>query len=461
MSAPVLDPQPPTLPRGHTDRDVFEPLCRRLRGNVAVPGDVGFDVARKAWNLAVEQRPSAIVDAATSADVQTAIRFAAAHGFRVAMQSTGHGAATLVLPPGTLLVRTGALSSISIDPDARTARVEAGVVARDLVARAAVHGLAFPVGSSEAVGVIGYTLGGGAGWLGRRHGLACNHVVAAEVVTADGDAIRVDHRQHPELFWALRGGGGAFAAVTALELALHPLPRVHAGTLRWPIERAAEVLHVWRVWTQEVPDGVTSIARVLHAPEGSCVVVEVNFLDGETHADRWLRTLRSLRPVSDTFATVAPSALGSLHGDPAQPVRFVADHRLLRDLPPDALDGLLELVGPGRRTPLHAVDLRHLGGAMGTSRPGHGVLDRLDAGYALFAVGLPTTSAAEESVRSHLAAIAQRTEPWDAGTAYLNFADRPIDPARLFGDERFARLQAVKRAYDPQDLLVSNHPIPI
>jgi hypothetical protein len=478
--SPAIPPTPEPAVRPSADPSRDRPQRRpldlaalrtELQGALTAPEDADWDRARQAWNLAVDQQPDAVVDVADVGDIQVAVRFAAANGLQVAMQGTGHGAATLDTRPGTLLVRTGALTGVHVDPVARRARVGAGVLARDLVAAAADHGLAFLAGSSEDVGVIGYTLGGGVGWLGRQHGLACNQVLAAEVVTADGALRRIDGAHDPELFWALRGGGGAFAAVTALEVALHPIARVHAGVLRWPLEQASEVLHAWRVWTQEVPDSVTSIGRLLRYPPlpdlpvdlrgRAFVAVEVAFLDREADAERWLRPLRALRPTSDTFATVPAPALGQLHGDPTQPVPAIGDHHLLSELTPEALDALLEVAGPGRELPLLAVDVRHLGGAMGTARPDHGVLDRLAAGFALFAVGVPVTPEIEVAIGRALSALDAATAPWDAGRAYLNFADQPVEPSRLFGSARFSRLRAVKRAYDPQDRFLSNHPVPV
>jgi hypothetical protein len=441
-----------------------------VAGRVVLPGDPDWDQARAAWNLSVDQRPAMVVHASSAEDVAAAVRFAAASGHRVAVQTTGHGAATLPDLSGVILVRTADLHGVAVDPTSRRARVAAGTLARDLVAAAAEHGLAFPAGSSPDVGVLGYTLGGGIGWLGRRHGLACNHVVAAEVVTADGVLRRVDAERDPDLFWALRGGGGSFAAVTALEVELVPLREAHIGTLLWPLDRAVEVLHAWAVWTNELPDSVTSIARLLRFPPlpdlpdhlrgRQLVAVEAVFLDGVAVADRLLRPLRALRPETDTFATVPVPRLGELHGDPEHPVPSDGDHLLLRALPPAAVDGLLAAAGPGAETGLLAVDVRHLGGALGRTSTAHGALDRLDASYAVFAVGVPMTPELAAAIPDWLAALQEGLAPWAADQAYLNFAERPIDPARLFTDDRFARLRAVKASYDPDDRFVANHQVP-
>jgi hypothetical protein len=452
----------PTPPLSATPAEATAPtrtadlaaLARDLRGELVTPAAPGWDAARQAWNLAVDQRPAAVALPADANDVATLIRFAAATRTRLAFQSTGHGAATLPDLADALLVRMTAFQDIEVDAVAERARVGAGVLVRDLVAAAAAHGLAFTAGSSPDVGVVGYALGGGIGWLSRRYGLACNHIVAAEVVTADGVVRRVDGVTDPELFWALRGGGGSFAAVTALELALVPVREVHAGVLSWPIEQATEVLHAWRDWTEEVPDQVTSIARLLRFPPIPAlpehlrgqrfVSVEAAFLDDGVDADIWLRPLRALKPAMDTFATIPAPALGQLHGDPEQPSPALADHRLVRTLPPAAIDALLAFAGPEVDSPLLSVDIRHLGGALSTTANGHGVLDTIEASHAVFVLGVPMTPELAAALPVSFAALREVLAPWDAGREYLNFAEVPTDPAQLFGGARHARLQAIR-----------------
>src|ERR687896_2499791 len=209
-----------------------------MNGTFLTPEDEGFDAARQAWNLAVDQRPAAVAFADDAAGVATAVRLAAERGLRIAVQGTGHAAAPMGDLDGTLLLKTMRMTGLEVDPGARRARVEAGVLWGDVAVAAGEHGLVALHGSSPDVGVVGYTLGGGMGWLSRRHGLACNRMVAAEVVTADGELRRVGPDEEPELFWALRGGGGAFGAVTAIEFELLPLTEVYAGWLVWDADAA-------------------------------------------------------------------------------------------------------------------------------------------------------------------------------------------------------------------------------
>jgi FAD/FMN-containing dehydrogenase len=216
---------------------------RQLRGvidgEVVTPGDAAWDEARRAWNLTVDQQPTAVAIPESVADVRQIVDFAREEGLRVAPQGTGHGAAALGSLEETILVKLHRLRGVEIDPERRSARVEAGVIWVEVVEAAAEHGLAALSGSSPDVGVVGYTLGGGLSWLARKHGIGANHVTAAELVTADGTLRRVDREHEPDLFWAIRGGGGDFGIVTALEFDLFALTDVYAGVLWFPVSEQA------------------------------------------------------------------------------------------------------------------------------------------------------------------------------------------------------------------------------
>ena len=214
----------------------------QIDGRLAVPCDPDWDQARLAWNLAVDQQPEAVVFAESAADVAATVGFAAANGLKVAAQGTGHGAAPLPPLDGTILLKTERMRGVAIDPEERTARVEAGVLSLELAEAAGEHGLTSLPGSSPDVGVVGYTLGGGLSWLGRQYGFACNSVTGIDVVTAAGEQRSVTADDDPDLFWALRGGGGGYAIVTALHLALLPIAEVYGGILIFPAELGAERL---------------------------------------------------------------------------------------------------------------------------------------------------------------------------------------------------------------------------
>jgi FAD binding domain/Berberine and berberine like len=363
------------------------------------------------------------------------------------------------------------MRGIQIDPQARTARVEAGVVWIDVVHAAAAHGLAALAGSSPDVGVAGYTLGGGLSFLGRRYGLAASSVVAAEIVTADGSLVRTDADHEPDLFWALRGGGGSFGVVTALEFRLFPVTEAYAGALWYPIQRGSEVLHAWGELTRgDVPDELTTLGRFVNLPPipqipeqirgKSFVLVEAYHLGHPAQADELLGPLRALGPVNDTITTVPVPALSHLHMDPEQPVPGRGDGMMVTRLPGEAIDALAETAGPGAAFPLTSVEVRHLGGELGRPRPENGVLACLDADYMLFAVGSTPVPDLVGPVTAQVEAIKSALAPWAARQMYLNFAETQHPAAPLWTEHAYQRLRRIKAAVDPGDLIRSNHPIP-
>ncbi len=446
-------------------------LRSRLRGPLVTPADPAWDSARQAWNLAVDQHPEAVVVAAGVDDVVALVDFARAQDVGVAVQGTGHGAAALGSLDGTLLLKTTRLARVDVDRSARRARVQAGALWGDVAVAAGRVGLAALHGSSPDVGVVGYTLGGGIGWLSRLHGLAANSVTAIELVNADGQLLRVDADHEPELFWALRGGGGAFCVVTAVEFELYPLESVYAGMLAWPAELGAELLHAYREWCPTLPDEMTSIFRFLHLPplpevpeplRGRPVVTLGAAFAGAADAGAAaLRPLRALAaPLIDSFATVPAADLVRLHGDPEHPSPGIAHHALLRELDAAAADAFIAAAGPGSGSPLISAELRHLGGALGRTQPGAGALDRLDGSHVMNAVGVPMAPGDDAAIRAHLDVLHAALRPHATAREYLNFAEQPSSTQAAFDDETWARLRGVKRRVDPADRFRSNHPIP-
>jgi hypothetical protein len=448
--------------------DLFDGLATDLDGALVRSDDPDWDTARQAWHLAVDQRPVAVVHAESIRDVQCVVAAARRLGLRVAPQSTGHNAAPLGPLDDTILLKTSAMRSVHVDPDARIAHVEAGALWMDVTPAAAAHGLAALAGSAADVGVAGYTLGGGISWLGRSHGLAANSVVGIEVVTADGEVRRVCAEQDADLFWALRGGGGSFGIVTAIEFRLYPISEVHAGVLFFPVDRAHEVLEAWRAWLPSVPDSVTSVGRVLRFPPlpelpphlsgQSYVVIEAACQLSAAEADALLAPLRALGPALDTFCPTPVTDLSQLHMDPPGPVPAHGDGMLLTDLPEAAIEAFARVGGADES--LASVELRHLGGALTPGRASGGAVDSIDASFALFVVGMTPDEASMRSVRAGVDAVQHAMAPWSTGGCYLNFAERRKAGAALFGGDVYERLRAVKTAYDPTDVIRANHPVP-
>ncbi|MGH2970000.1 MAG: FAD-binding oxidoreductase [Solirubrobacteraceae bacterium] len=452
----------------HTLGSDIEVLRSQLTGSVVLPGDDTWDAARQAWNVAVEQRPALVALPRSAADVQALVDFARTHGLRIAMQGTGHNAGPLGPLDDTMLVRTSEMRGVEIDEAHCIARVEAGALWLDVTAPASEAGLAPLAGSSPDVGVVGYTLGGGLSWLGRRYGLAANRLLAVELVTADGRLLRATRHEHAELFWALRGGGGNFGAVVAIEFELIPLRKVYAGMLLFPWERSREVMHAWREWTTTVPDTVTTSFRIMQFPPmpelpeflrgRSVVVIDGAIVEADERAAELLAPLRELGPELDTFEGIAPVGLSYIHLDPEEPTPFISDGALLDSLPVEAVDAIVDAAGPGSESPLMIVEVRHIGGALG--RYAGGALSRFDGEYLYFAGGVPTDPAFAAAVEGHFALVSAAIAPYTSGRQYLNFAERRQDPAAFYGEQAYARLRRVKAQVDPLELFRGNHEIP-
>ncbi len=432
-------------------------------------GSEGYETNRGAFNVLLNQAPAAIVTPSGAADVVDAVAYAKAEGLRIGAQRTGHAAEPLGDLSDTLLVRTAAMSSVSIDASRRVARVGPGALWGDLVPQASEMGLAACHGSSPTVGIVGYSLGGGVGWYGRKHGLQCNRVTAIELVDATGAERRVDADTDPELFWALRGGGGDFGIVTALEFELLPISEVFGGALFFPVERANEVLHAWREWTATAPDEVTSVGRLMSFPPlpempdplrgKDFVIVEAVALLPEAEATEVLAPLRDLGGAAmDTFATVPPAGISGLHMDPPEPSPYAGYGMLMKELPGEAIDALLAAVGPGSPSKLLSVEVRHDGGAMAQGDPSHGAMDCLPGEFLLFGVGIVPEPAALAPTKDWLGAMEAAAKPWDAGR-YLNFSDEDEDISVAFPPETVDRLRAAKAKYDPENLFHANHPV--
>ncbi|WP_404390121.1 FAD-binding oxidoreductase [Humibacillus xanthopallidus] len=441
-------------------------------GAVHLPGDAAYETARLPWNVAVDQRPAAVALPSTVAHVQQVVRAAADAGLRIAPQTTGHNAGPLVAQglDDVVVVRTERLRQVTIDPARRTARAEGGAVWLDATEPAADHGLAALHGSSPDVGIAGYTLGGGIGWYARKLGLASNSVTAIELVTADGEHVRADASENRELFWALRGGGGSFGVVTAIEFRLHPIETAYAGMLVWDRDHAERVLRRWADWAPGAPESVTTSLRFLNLPPlpaipeplrgRSVVAIDGAVLDCDAQARSILGLLRGLGPEIDTFGRVPARSLTRLHLDPEGPTPGVSDASLLGELTDTAIDTLLAEVGPGSTTSLLSTELRQLGGALGRAPEGHGALGSIDAAYGLFAVAVAATP--EMAMQGQLDAhqVTAALEPWSTGRSYLNFAENAVDPRTGYDESAWLQLKGIRSAYDPDDRFVGNHRVP-
>ena len=443
----------------------------RLRdrvGRVVAPTDSAWDQSRQAYNLTVDQHPALIAYPQDAQGVAEVIRFAKERDLRVAPQRTGHNAGPLGSLEDTILLKTDDLAGVEVDRLAGRARVGAGMKWEHLVPQASEMGLAALHGSTPDVSIAGYSLGGGLGWYGRKHGLATNSITAIEVVTADGDLRRVDHQHEPELFWALRGGGGNFGVVTALEFDLYPVREVYAGVMFFPFERAAEVLHAWRELTPALPDEMTTVGRLMQFPPleevpepvrgQSFVLVEGFYLGGQAAGEDLLRPVRELGPVMDTFAMLPPVGLSEIHMDPPDPIPAVSDTVMMADLTHEAIDDAVAVTGPGSGSMLATVEFRHMGGALGRTQPHHGALAKLDGEFIMFAGGMAMEPGMTAANEAQLALLTGALAPYESGQ-YGNFVERKADTSAFFDADTYSRLQRVKGEYDPDGVFRANHAI--
>jgi hypothetical protein len=441
-----------------------------IAGRIATPGDSDWDQARAAWNLVADQNPEAVVFAEGADDVAAAVSFAAANDLKVAAQGTGHGAAPLAPLAGTILLKTERMRGVEVDPEARTARVEAGALSLELGEAAGGHGMCSLPGSSPDVGVTGYTLGGGLSWLGRRYGFACNRVAAIELVDAGGEPRTVDAENDPDLFWAMRGGGGGYAVVTALHLGLLPIGEIYAGALVFPADVGAAAVRAYRDWAAGVPDEVTSVVRFITPPpipdvpepirgkplltiDGACI-------GSQAEGEATIAPLREIgETIMDTFEWMPTAGLSRIHMDPETPVPGIGEGMTLTELSDEAIDAFASVAGPGSGSPLLLSEIRHLGGALGRPDENGGALSHLDAGFAMYSVGMPMTPELGEAIPAHLKKIEQTMGRWRADGHYFNFVEGPCDVDSILPPDVCARLAEVKRKWDPNDRVVGNHAV--
>jgi hypothetical protein len=422
-----------------------------VRGRVRLPGDPGFDAARRPWNLAVEQPAAAVVEAADADDVAALVRHARRAGLAIAPQPNGHGATGRT--GDAILLRTARLRTLEVDPATRRARVGAGVPSGRVQAATAPYGLTGLPGSSPVVSVAGVALGGGLSWFGRAHGWVADSVTAFDIVDSEGRQRHVTADTDPDLFWALRGAGGDFAIVTALELALHPAPSLYGGRILWAGEHTPDVMDAYRQITATAPPELTLWLDLLHFPGAApMVAIDATYLGPERQALALLSLLDRLpAPLSDSRRIMPVSEIGGITAEPTDPGPGLSHGELLTDLGDATVDTLLA----DPIAPLLTAQIRHLGGAF--TRPSDSPHGPLTEPYALYLFGIPTDPATAEAVTGKQAALAAVLAVSDRKPfTFLNPGESAAD---AFTTAVLDRLRDIKRHRDPGNLFRSNFPI--
>ncbi|MEU4651057.1 FAD-binding oxidoreductase [Nocardia fluminea] len=440
-------------------------IATKFTGPVFTPDDPGYAEEIAGFQTAYTHRPAFVVGAQHGQDVRAAVEFAARHGLSVAVQATGHGLS--VATDGGVLITTGRMDAITVDPQARSAHVGAGVRAGALVEAAARYGLAPLNGSSPSVGVVGYVLGGGLGLLAREFGYAADHVRRIELVTADGRMRSLGPED--ELFGAVLGSGGNFGVVTGLELDLVPVAEIYGGQLVFDAPLVDAALEAWRTWTETVPSALTSTIAVVTYPDippvpeslrGRHVAsIRIAFDGPDEEGQRWVAPLRRIGPrLHEDLRTMPYAESHTIHSDPPFPHAYAATNALLSELTPQGLSALRALTAPGGSVDA-VIDIRHLGAALRHGGPAS--IDHRDAEYIVRVITGPGEG---DSAPEGLGKVREALAPWMIGhsLAFLYGAGGAADEAQTaagYSPDTYRWLAAAKAKYDPRNMFRANRNI--
>jgi len=450
----------------HTD--TLQRLKQRVKCTVVVPGDGEYDKQRTPWLEVVNQLPLAIVNAEALQDIIETIRFVRENGLPLAVQNTGHGIAS---PCNSgVLLRLSHMKAVTVDAKTRTATVEPGVQSGELLAKTEPFGLAYPAGQVSNVGAIGYTLGGGVGWLARKLGAACHAVQSATLVLADGSVVTASAAENPDLFWAIRGGGGNFGVVASLTVGLTPLRNVFGGMAYYRMEDAPEVLRFYRQWTADLSENTSTVLRLMQLPPKPTYLLHLRAMEtcaiGICHADEGsAETLheqlkRFKAPVWDDLKVLPYSEMSlldqasNLNGSPTY-----GNLECLKGLSDSVIDGLAEIVKQ-RCPPLVQIELQHLGGALNLGNEAASYTAP-QAPFFLHFIS-PTIKASLHELSAATKEAYASLGPVFTGEVSYNFlrGDQQDRVPAAFGSEKYARLQGIKKQYDPTNLFRLNMNIP-
>jgi len=457
-----------TIPTYGRLREPLADLGRRVAGVVHVPGDETWDAARAAWVITVDQHPLAVLEARDAQDVVTAVRWARDHEIHVSAQPTGHG--TTGAFEQVLILRTGALDDIHVDPAARTVTIGAGVRAGDLLAALDGTGLTFLAGSNPDPSVVGMTVTGGLSWFGRAFGAGADSVETVELVDGMGRLRTLTGSDDdPDLFWAVRGGGGDFGIITRMTLRLHPAPQLYGGRLFWPITQTRAVLDAFRTVTATAPDDLTVWFHSYRFPpfpeipeplRGQAMTsVAVAHLGSGEDAERLLAPFRAVPGIAlDLLGDVPLAGLDSIAGEPTEPSPARDWSVLVDALDDQTVEALVAAIGAGAEHPLAMVQIRHLGGALAREHGAAGSFGRVAEQYLVGAIGIPIGPGGGPEVEAGFAEVEAAVSSVSSGRAPLAFLGRRSTDAWWSPDTR-ARLMAAKSIADPLGVIRSNRPV--
>jgi FAD/FMN-containing dehydrogenase len=429
-----------------------------LRGELLRPGDEGYDPARRVWNAMIDRRPALIVRCAGVADVRRAVDFAHEHRLLVAVRGGGHNVAGSAVCDGGLVVDLSRLKGMRVDPARRTARAEAGLTWAEFDRETQAFDLAVTGGAISSTGIAGLTLGGGQGWLMRKHGLTSDNLLSVDLVTADGELLTASADEHADLFWGLRGGGGNFGVATSFEYRLQPESVLLAGMLLHPLERAGDLLRHWREITADAPDELTSAAALLTSPEGAPLAAVLVFYAGALdEGERMVRPLRDFGPPLADLVGPMPYVQVQTLLDASFPagVRNYWKSNYLTGLTDEAIDALAARFAEVP-SPLSSVLLEHVGGAMGRQAQDATAFPHRGARYNFLVISRWVEPTEDQANVGWARAVAAEMQPLFSGI-YVNYMGAEDDEqVRAAYGASYARLATLKAKYDPTNFFSQN-----
>ena len=436
----------------------------RFQGDLLLPGTDAYESSRKVWNGMIDRRPAYIARCRTVGEVQEAIHFARGNDLPIAVRGGGHNAAGLSVCDGGLVIDLGPMRDVVVDPAARTARAGGGATWADFDQATAAHGLATTGGAVSSTGIAGLTLGGGLGWLMRSYGMACDNMIGADVVTVDGDLVHASATENADLFWGLRGGGGNFGIVTTFEFALHPVSTIFGGMLLYPLARARDVLRVYRDVTQSASDALTVFAAMMHSPDGAPVIALVICYNGSPEdGERAIKGFRNFeKPIVDAVGPMPYTALQTmLDGGFPSGLQVHWRSEFVTAIPDALIDAAVSAF-ERVQSPLSAIMFEQFGGAVKRVPRDETAFDHRDSDYNLVIVSRWADPTDADRNVAWARATSDAAKPFTTGKVYVNYIGAGEAPDRVraaFGADKFARLAALKRKYDPKNLLRLNQNI--
>jgi FAD/FMN-containing dehydrogenase len=442
-------------------------LKARLSGNLILPGDGAYDDARKVWNAMIDKRPSAIARCSGVADVIEVVNYAREKNLSITVRGGGHNVAGKAVRDGAIQIDLGRLHGIRVDPGTKRARAQGGVRWNAFDREALAQNLVTTGGTVGDTGIAGLTLGGGIGWLCRKHGLSCDNLVSADVVTADGRLLTASESENTDLFWAIRGGGGNFGIVTSFEYQLHDLEPATGGMALYPESMIKDMLKFYRDFTASAPDSVMTMAGVMVGPPGTPVAGQTVGMLAVCHSGPLGEGEQLLRPIKE-FGTPAVDLIGPTTYGAMQSLFGAAGElgsrnywrsSFMKELSDEAIDTLVSRSGEIPR-PGTLILLEHMGGAIRRVGEGETAFANRGANYNVSVLGSWLDASEDEKNIAWTRMFGDELKSFSTGGAYVNYmADESAASVRGAYEANFQRLVAVKRKYDPANFFSSNQNI--